>query len=251
MSQTGWFSVVLVNLIPYDWEEPEPASDEQGNRLQAAAEDTLQELASLGKNVESVVGGVTEVYSPVVIQCLLGALSDLCMSTLSHGGHIAPRDETREGIRALNMNVKTNLVFIPMMVTNKKISAFNNEMKPEFWDGKTIYNPEWWEGNVSLTRMTDGSGNFFSSLEIGAWVPDYLIPESELQEHKLAMKWLAHHGPVCFPTTRLTTSVSKRSTLQSSSGTCKASLLGRRAELASSLCLRSRMQSSKDRLSLG
>lgn len=179
--------------VSHEWDGQSGVSRRHRERLEAAGNNNLADLQALGMNVDSVLGGLTEVYSPVVVQCLLGALSDLRMPFLSHGGNIAPRDETRQGLRTIDTNYKINMLFIPMMTRNKRVSVFNNDSKPEFWDGKSVYNPEFWEANVNLKRTQDG---MFSSLEIGAWVPDWLVADSALAEHKLGMQYMAQHGPV-------------------------------------------------------
>ncbi len=164
----------------------------------AHANGALHELAGIGMDVASVRTTINDLFSGVVASCFLTALSNIGIHRLSHAGNIAPRDETRPNSRSFATNYKANILFIPLMATDKKISTLNCRNGTEFYyndNGQRVSNPSFWEDHVSIKRAAGGN---FSSIEIGAFVPEWSIPEADLQEHKLAMTWMAENGPV-FP----------------------------------------------------
>lgn len=173
------------------WDAPE-----DNHVVSALANGALRELAGIGMNVASVRVGINDLFSPVVASCFVSALSNIGIHRLSHAGNIAPRDETRDNARAFANNYKANFLFVPLMTTEKKLSTLNCCNAAEFYyndAGDKFTNPSYWEDSVSIRRF---GGRSFSSIEIGAFIPDWTIPDAVLQDHQLAMTWLAENGPV-------------------------------------------------------
>jgi hypothetical protein len=147
----------------------------------AYAETALDELAGIGMNVASVRTTINDLFSNVVASCFFDALANIGIHRLSHAGNIAPRDETRNNSRAFATSYKANFLFIPHMATDKKLSTLNRTNGTEFYydeHGNKFVNPSFWEDHVTLKRA---GGGHFSSIEIGAYIPEWTVPEAELQ----------------------------------------------------------------------
>ena len=147
-----------------------------------------------GTNV-NYVNSSNSFHCPVA-SCFVSALANIGIHRLSHAGNIAPRDETRENARSFASNYKANFLFILVMTADKKLSTLNPNNGTKFYYndvGDKFMNPSYWEEAVSIRRVP---GRTFSSIEIGAFIPDWTIPDAVLQEHQLAMQWLAANGPV-------------------------------------------------------
>ena len=59
-------------------------------------------------------------------------------------------------------------------------------------NGNRFVNPSYWEENVTICRAGQQS---FSSIEIGAYIPEWTTADADLLEHRLGMTWLAENGP--------------------------------------------------------
>jgi hypothetical protein len=80
------------------------------------------------------------------------------------------------------------------MVGNKKLSLLNRCNKPEFASSPSApkaYNFTYWRDNLDIKRFK--GGDYFSTLELGAFLPPWTIAETFSQEHDDAMHWMATH----------------------------------------------------------
>lgn len=166
-----------------------------GAMTNASVANALGELSAMGMNIGGVRTGVDDLFAPVVKSHFMPQLAGIGIHRLSHGGSVAPRDETRDNVRSFLANGKHSFLFCPVNCTDKQLSTVSCKNSEEFYYNEVGFtNPAFWEDSVVLKRTANGST--FSTLEIGAFIPDWTIPEAAAQEHALAMEWLAANGPV-------------------------------------------------------
>ena len=162
---------------------------------EAFIEDSLGDLESLGIATADMTTSTHQVFSEVVNNCLLSPLAQIGVHSLSTAASHCPRDEQTEGnTRLVDKNHKGCFFFTPLMIRDKKLSLINPENKHEFIagpQGAKAFNRSFWKDSLMIKRTKPGG--MFSSIEIGAHIPDWSIADCFQEEHKDAMEWMTNN----------------------------------------------------------
>lgn len=186
---------------------------EHGRRLFAGEntqgiDSTNQEYIAMmqenGVDVTGVRTNATQFFSPTIVSWFMGAMAEIGVHELHTGADYAPIDENSGIDRMLATTCKGCFFFTPIMLRGKETSLLNRKNVLEFYKipsgptpDKKFYNITYWRDNLDIKFKRHGDGHF-CTLELGAQMPSFCIPDSILAQHGIAMNWMAQHGPV-FP----------------------------------------------------
>lgn len=156
----------------------------------------LDGLKELGIDTNLVKRCPADFFSQPVVTCFLSTLRQIGMTQISSFADMVKPGH--HGQQLLAINQKLNFFFTPLMIQSPNISLLNKnaepEMKTDTGTGEKVYNTKFWEGNVERKIMR-GQTNF-SSLEVGLYMPDWVLHPKQLEMHKSAMPFLCNHGPM-------------------------------------------------------
>ena len=167
------------------------------NQANASIAASIGDLEALGVATEEITTSTTQFFSRVVHHSLLTPLAQIGVHSLSTFADFAPRSNGDEDIRKVDMNHKGCFFFTPLMLKNKGLSLLNEQNHFEFTqlpNGNKVVNRDWWKENLQTKRKRDGG--LFTTLEIGAFLPDWQVADCFKEEHEDAMKWMQENSAV-------------------------------------------------------
>ena len=151
-------------------------------------------------DTQGVTTELTEIFSPVVTQCLLDPMARLGVNYLTHAANFCPLNEIGDQLeRTIDKNHKGCFFFTPQMIRDKKISLYNSSNKLEFYKegaNKKYYHSYW--RDALNTKRVAGNQSYFSTIEMGAFLPPWTIAECFRKDHEDAMLWMAGNA-AAFP----------------------------------------------------
>lgn len=156
----------------------------------------MASMAAVSIPIEGFNAGVTRFLSPVVSQSLLGPMESIGVYNINHMGEFMEHSPT-EGLM-MKQNAKGHVFFTPLMVRQGEVSWTNNHNQGEFItqpDGSLEYNHNFWDANLELKQLRNGSGTF-ATIDIGMVQPPWTIPESHRQTHNDAIHKMDDIGPI-------------------------------------------------------
>ena len=159
----------------------------------------LHNLSAMGVDTnDGIVTGVSQFLSPVVEQCFMGPMDQLGVHNIDGLNHFT-RQIDDDGLEILP-NAKGSFLFTPVMIRDKKVSTVNNHNRPEFervatpTGPKVLYNCKFWEANLVVKTLSPTT--FFSTLDVGFYMPIWSIPPDVRAHHSETLEWMKDNGPV-------------------------------------------------------
>lgn len=134
------------------------------------------------------------IFSPVVNSCLQVPMSKIGCNGIMDGSFFCPFNEKSGGpTRTIALGIKANILFSPVGLLGGRISLYNKFGNLEF-DHDGTYNPSYWT-DMKETRNRRSPPGLFTSVEIGAVIPDFVVPHGAWQSHKDAFDHMNQYGP--------------------------------------------------------
>jgi hypothetical protein len=161
----------------------------------------VSDWSNIGFTTEGTTTSTYQIFSRPVADYLLEPLQNIGVTYLSTAADLCPVDETTDTLRVIDRNHKACFLFTPMMIKDKKMSFLNNHNKPEILNlrGRKVYNREFWTANLNIKNKTRVTENYFRTIEMAAFIPDWTVAEAYKDTHKAAMRWMSENAAV-FPT---------------------------------------------------
>ena len=206
LSLTDCVQRLSEDAVALDWVPAAYHSITEGQSQQMVSKDdrykeeSLAELKAMGMDTQGVTTELTEIFSPVVTQCLLDPMARLGVNYLTHAANFCPLNEIGDQLeRTIDKNHKGCFFFTPQMIRDKKISLYNPSNKLEFYKegpNKKYYHSYW--RDALNTKRVAGNQSYFSTIEMGAFLPPWTIAECFRKDHEDAMLWMAGNA-AAFP----------------------------------------------------
>lgn len=188
----------VLEMVPVHHHGAGSIDSVQGSATISIIERLRQESASIGLAMDGARMHQSEVYSEVVLQSLLRPMNQIGVYNLATAAHYAKLDEGADGLRIIDPNFKGSFFFTPQMVHNKAPSYLNNKNKLEFYahpdTGAPVYYKQFWHDNMDCKNRA--GGGTFRTIEVGARLPAWTIPDLGMDDHLFATEWMKKNGPV-------------------------------------------------------
>ena len=112
-----------------------------------------------------------------------------------HGPFFCPFNEQVGGpTRTIAVGKKANIFFTPVCLRGGYPSLYNKNNQVEFFNND-IYNPSFWTDMKETRNAPRSPGGLFTTLEIGAQIPDFVVPHGKWESHKEAFAFMNQNGP--------------------------------------------------------
>lgn len=170
--------------------------------LATTQEDDLEEawaldMTSMGLQTGEAFHGASRFHSPVVNQCLLQPMQKMSVFNVDNYSHAVQVDITSPEGKSMSSNSKSCFFFSPLMIRNNTLSSVNNENVREYvrnpQTGEMEYNKSFWPANLVVKNLRNGGT--FTTLDVGMFIPQFVIPEEQLNAHREAVNFMELHGP--------------------------------------------------------
>ena len=164
----------------------------------SAIEDLKKMYQSNGIDISDAADDLNTFISSTVAESLIEPMKEIGVHQFSTADDFAPRtDSDTPSERTVNTSHIGSIFFTPQMMRNGELSFFNPKNQSEMTKdsfGRLKYTKGFWNHSTNFKSTKMGKG--FRILDIGAFVPEFTIPEPKVTDHTQAMQWMASHGPV-------------------------------------------------------
>ena len=159
----------------------------------------LGSLRAMGVEVtDAVTTGLSQFLSPQVETVFKDPMEDIGVHYIDPYSSITRRGG--DNILQVVRHAKTNFLFSPVMVRNKKVSIVNNHNRREIEQvvdrnrTRFVYNRKFWSSQLVIKNVS--MDQTLTTIDVGMMIPPWTIPPSQRQQNHASMEFLKDHGPV-------------------------------------------------------